>query len=143
MSKTYIPAPLRGTVFDRAQGCCEYCLIPERLSLASHQVNHVIAEKHGGKTIDGNLALSCMLCNQAKGSDIASIDPETDDTIRLYHPRRDRWAEHFHLVPTTGMIQPLTAIGRVTAHLLQINRANALPVRRILAQANALNIPTL
>lgn len=142
MSKTYIPAHLRRLVCDRAQGYCEYCLIPEPLSLAAHQVDHIIAEKHGGKTTEENLALSCVLCNQAKGSDIASIDPETSETVRLYHPRQDRWAEHFSFEPGSGMIQPLTAIGRVTVYLLQINRANSLPVRRILAQANALKVPT-
>ncbi|MDX2213905.1 MAG: HNH endonuclease signature motif containing protein [Oculatellaceae cyanobacterium bins.114] len=142
MSKTYIPANLRLFVFDRAQGCCEYCLIPERMSLASHQIDHVIAEKHGGATIEENLALSCMLCNQAKGSDIASIDPETGNTVRLYHPRQDQWTKHFRFFPETGMIQPLTAIGRVTVQLLQVNRAGSLPVRHILAQANALTIPT-
>jgi hypothetical protein len=51
--------------------------MPEKLSLASHQVDHIIAEKHGGQTLAENLALSCSLCNQAKGSDIASIDPDT------------------------------------------------------------------
>jgi hypothetical protein len=50
MSKTYISASLRRMVGDRAQGNCEYCLIPETLTVSSHQVDHVIAEKHGGKT---------------------------------------------------------------------------------------------
>jgi len=36
MSKTYITAGLRRMVSDRAQGCCEYCLIPETLALASY-----------------------------------------------------------------------------------------------------------
>lgn len=141
MSKTYVSASLRQIVRDRAQGCCEYCLIPEPLALAAHQVDHIIAEKHGGKTIEGNLALSCTLCNQAKGSDIASIDPETGETIRLYHPRQDPWLEHFRFEADSGMIQPLTEIGRVTVQLLRLNRAQVLPVRRILAQAQALSIP--
>ncbi len=29
MSTTYIPAALRRQIYDRANGCCEYCLIPE------------------------------------------------------------------------------------------------------------------
>ncbi|NEQ24888.1 MAG: HNH endonuclease [Microcoleus sp. SIO2G3] len=74
MSKTDVAAELRRLVVDRVQSCCEYCLIPESLALASHQVDHVIAEKHGGETSAVNLALSCSLCNLAKGSDIASID---------------------------------------------------------------------
>jgi ABC-type molybdenum transport system ATPase subunit/photorepair protein PhrA len=48
MSKTYIPASLRRLVVERARNCCEYCLIPQEIVLAKHQVDHVIAEKHGG-----------------------------------------------------------------------------------------------
>ena len=73
MSKTYISASLRHIVFERADGNCEYCLIPDALALASHQVDHVISEKHGGETVSENLALSCSFCNQAKGSDVGSI----------------------------------------------------------------------
>jgi len=141
MSKTYVNAVLRRTVSDRAQNCCEYCLIPEMLTLSSHQVDHVIAEKHGGKTIEGNLALSCSLCNQAKGSDIASIDSQTGDIVRLYHPRQDCWTDHFDLKGESGVIFPLTAIGRVTEQLLRINRISSLPVRQILAQNGIISMP--
>ncbi len=138
MSKTYITASLRRTIHDRAQSCCEYCLIPEMFTLASHQVDHVIAEKHGGATIEENLALSCSLCNQAKGSDIASIDPNTGDTVRLYHPRQDTWTEHFYLEIESGLIKSITAIGRVTIKLLRMNRTASLPVRQILARLGQL-----
>ena len=138
MSKSYISAKLRKLVSDRAKNCCEYCLIPESLTLASHQVDHVIAEKHGGKTSEENLALSCSLCNQAKGSDIASIDSETGDVIRLYHPRQDQWRENFQIEEFNGVICPLTTIGRMTIQLLKINRASCLPYRQMLAQAKTL-----
>ena len=141
MSKTYISANLRRLVGDRAQECCEYCLMPEKLSLASHQVDHIIAEKHGGQTLAENLALSCSLCNQAKGSDIASIDPDTSDTVRLYNPRQDQWREHFYLESESGIIHPKTAIGRVTVKLLRINRLESLPIRQILGQINQIHIP--
>jgi hypothetical protein len=108
------------------------------LTLASHQVDHVIAEKHGGKTTEENLALSCSLCNQAKGSDIASIDSETGDVIRLYNPRQDRWQENFQIEESNGVIYPLTSIGRVTIQLLKINRSAYLPYRQMLAQAKIL-----
>jgi hypothetical protein len=140
MSKTYISASLRRTVSDRAQKCCEYCLIPEMLALASYQVDHVIAEKHGGATTEENLALSCPLCNQAKGSDIASVDPETGETVRLYHPRQDNWADHFYLENLSGAILPLTGIGRVTLQLLRMNRTTSLPARQILAQSGIIKI---
>lgn len=49
MSKTYISAALRHWVYTRANRRCEYCLMPEIAALVSHEVEHIIAEKHGGK----------------------------------------------------------------------------------------------
>ncbi len=82
MSKTYIPAALRQFVYERANGCCEYCLIPEVATLAPHEIDHIISKKHGGLTEAGNLALSCVLCNKYKGSDLASVDPDTGEIVR-------------------------------------------------------------
>ncbi len=97
MSKSYVPSALRQIVYERAGGCCEYCLLPEMFVLASHEIDHIIAEKHGGLTNAENLALSCVLCNKHKGSDIASVDPETGNIVPLYNPRQDRWKEIFIL----------------------------------------------
>lgn len=134
MSKTYFSASLRRMVCDRANGCCEYCLIPETLALSSHQIDHIIAEKHSGETVESNLALFGSLCNKNKGSDIASIDPETDEVVRLYNPRKDSWEDHFQLQTESGTIEPLTAIGRVTVGLLQVNRAECLTERKLLSK---------
>ena len=141
MSKTYVSASLRRTVCDRANGCCEYCLILEILALSSHQVDHIIAEKHRGETVESNLALYCSLCNKNKGSDIASIDPETGEVVRLYNPRKDRWADHFQLQTESGTIEPLSAIGRVTVCLLQVNRVECLTERKLLSKTRSLTIP--
>ncbi|AGF51406.1 sll2007 [Synechocystis sp. PCC 6803] len=138
MSKSYISPSLRRLVSDRANHSCEYCLIPEALSLSSHHVDHIIAEKHGGHSTPENLAFSFSLCNQAKGSDIASIDPHTGETVRLYNPRKDIWTNHFTLESISGLVQPKTAIGRVTANLLRINRVESLTVRQILAKIGEL-----
>ena len=141
MSKTYISVSLRRMVFDRASRTCEYCLIPEAFTFSSHQVDHVIAEKHGGETIAENLALSCALCNQSKGSDISSIDPDTGEIEKLYNPRRDQWTEHFQVTVESGMIYPTTPIGRVTVRLLQMNRVENLVGRQLLLQVGILVIP--
>jgi len=99
----------------------------------------VIAEKHGGKTDESNLALACTICNKYKGSDLASIDSISGKIVRLYQPRRDRWREHFQL--EKGEIVPLTMIARVTVKLLQINRSERMEERKLLSQANVLVIP--
>jgi hypothetical protein len=57
MSTTRVPAELRRLVRQRAADSCEYCLIPERATLATHAIDHIVAEKHGGITVADNLAL--------------------------------------------------------------------------------------
>ena len=44
MSKSYVSAALRRQVYDRSNGSCEYCWIPELAVLISHEVDHMIAE---------------------------------------------------------------------------------------------------
>ncbi|MDF5717144.1 MAG: HNH endonuclease signature motif containing protein [Rhizonema sp. NSF051] len=139
MSKTYISTALRRLVGDRANHACEYCLIPEIAALVPHEVDHVIAQKHGGQTDETNLALACTICNKYKGSDLTSIDPSNGEIMRLYQPRHDRWYDHFQL--KDGEILPLTAIGRVTVRLLQMNRPERVEERRVLLQANVLIVP--
>ena len=59
MSKTYITLALRRLVTERANNQCEYCRLPATLSFFPHELDHIIAEKHGGQTISENLALTC------------------------------------------------------------------------------------
>jgi 5-methylcytosine-specific restriction endonuclease McrA len=47
---------LRPSVRERAQGQCEYCLLPEEADFTRHEVDHIVAEQHGGKTTLENLA---------------------------------------------------------------------------------------
>jgi len=136
VSLTYIPQELRRLVVERAAGCCEYCLIPEVAVLFAHQIDHIIAEKHGGLTQADNLALSCAICNKYKGSDIASLDE--NEVVALFHPRRQRWDAHFQL--QDAEIVPLTAHGRVTVRLLQLNRFERLAERRLLMRAGLLSM---
>ncbi len=132
MSKR-VPAPLRAFVRQRAASRCEYCLLHEEDALFPHQPDHIIAVKHRGETREENLAWACFLCNQLKGSDIASIDLETGRVVRLFNPRQDRWAEHFKL--DGPLIVPLTPEGRVTEYLLALNHPEGLELREVLIPA--------
>ena len=80
---------LRELVRLRAAGLCEYCRISERLTLAEHEIDHVIAVKHGGPTAADNLALCCAVCNRFKGSDIGSLDSESGQLTPLFNSRVD------------------------------------------------------
>lgn len=99
----------------------------------------IISQKHGGPTKPDNLALSCALCNKHKGSDLASLDPDTGNIVALYHPRRDQWVEHFQL--SNHRFIPLTATGRVTIRLLQLNRQDRIEERALLIAAGIFKLP--
>jgi hypothetical protein len=77
------------------------------------------------------LALACFDCNRFKGSDIASIDPDSSKLTELFNPRTQEWTEH--LTIAGGLINPQTAIGRVTAIMLKLNLQSRVEVREILA----------
>jgi 5-methylcytosine-specific restriction endonuclease McrA len=97
VSSTYISAALRRLVEKRAEYRCEYCLLSVNLSFFAHEIDHVIPEKHDGKTDADNLAYTCWRCNRHKGTDLGSFDPETGNFSFLFNPRKHNWSEHFQL----------------------------------------------
>jgi hypothetical protein len=122
---------LRRLVAERASHRCEYCLLHEDDSYSTHQVDHIISRKHGGLSESGNLAYACLRCNAWKGSDIGSVDDRTGRFVRLFHPRTQRWQDHFVLAG--AVIEPLTDEGRATARLLKLNLDKRIAERRLLA----------
>jgi hypothetical protein len=129
MSETYIPAALRRLVEQRAGYRCEYCLWLASLSLISHEVDHVIAEKHGGATVADNLAFACWYCNRRKGTDLGSFDPQTGKFSFLFNPRTQVWSEHFVMLADFSLLG-LTPEGRTTVSLLQLNDQKRIAERR-------------
>lgn len=122
-----VPRALREEVIARARHCCEYCGLPNTVVLIRHQPDHIISTRHGGKTALDNLAYACYDCNHLKSSDIASIDPQTGAVTRLFHPRIDRWHEHFRW--NGARIEPLSAVGRATVSLLRFNDPQRVTIR--------------
>jgi len=108
----------RQAVIARANSRCEYCGKPQ-ISFFPHEVDHVIAQKHGGQSTLENLAFACFECNRYKGRDVASFDPQNGQLTALFHPRQQKWAEHFCY--EVGGIIPLTPAGRVTVFLSRLN----------------------
>ncbi|HEY9838510.1 MAG TPA: HNH endonuclease signature motif containing protein [Vampirovibrionales bacterium] len=128
MSENYISASLRRLVEERANYRCEYCLLPANVAFFSHEIDHIIAHKHGGITEANNLALTCWRCNRHKGSDLGSFDPETAEFSFLFNPRTQEWIEHFTREQVT--ILGVTPEGRTTVKLLQMNTQERLTERR-------------
>ena len=110
---------LRELVRQRARGRCEYCGFPQEYSVRPYHCDHVIARQHGGATEMKNLAWACNRCNLHKGTNLFGIDPETGKPMRLFNPRQDRWGDHFQW--HGSLLAGRTAIGRTTAHLLDLN----------------------
>lgn len=133
MSRTHIPAALRELVRQRADNRCEYCLTPEIAMLESHQLDHIVPEKHDGATAAHNLALACITCNLAKGTDLAAIDPASGRRVDVFHPREQKWSGHFTF--KGNRVEALTATGRATARLLQLNSPFKLRQRQFLMAA--------
>lgn len=121
-------AALRSVVTERAGHRCEYCrLRQDHQPLVPFHVEHITARQHGGGDSTEKLALACHRCNLHKGPNLAGLDPESRELTRLFHPRQDRWSEHFAL--REGMIVGLTPIGSATAALLQMNTPDRIELR--------------
>ena len=94
------------------------------------EIEHVVPLSRGGTSDESNLWLSCPLCNRHKGDRLSAIDPETGNEVPLFHPRRQRWAEHFRWSEDGLRILGLTPTGRATVVALHLDTdPDALVVR--------------
>src|SRR4051794_26341105 len=107
------------------------------MTRSPYQVDHVIAKVHGGNDSLENLALAYLHCNAHKGTSLAGIDLLTNQLIRLYHPRRDGWLEHFRLRPD-GDLEGLTDVGQATVFVLKVNDPTVVALRVILIEEGSL-----
>jgi len=109
-------------VAERAGHRCEYCHAPEAIFNLPFEVEHIVPTSRGGPNDESNLALACRACNLYKSDQQSGVDETTQEVVRLFHPRRDRWDEHFRVEPEDNAIQGLTPIGCVTVACLRMNR---------------------
>ena len=118
----YIADSVRKRVADRADFCCKYCQISQENAFFTFQIDHIISLKHGGETVENNLAHSCFPCNNNKGSDIGTVLLPDITFVRLFNPRNDNWQEHFRIM--NGVFYSDTDIGKATIKLLKLNDKN-------------------
>ena len=135
-----ISSALRALVSKRAQFRCEYCLLHEDDSYSPHQIDHILSRKHGGTSIESNLAYCCLRCNLWKGTDLGSLSARTGQIARFFNPRKDQWADHFRL--DGSIIVPLTDEGEVTAKVLRLNLDKRVAERRLLIGTGRYPMPT-
>jgi hypothetical protein len=84
----------------------------------------------GGPTTRENLWRSCRDCNERKGAQAQARDPESGEIVSLYHPRAQRWRDHFRWSDDGLLIVGLTATGRATVEALSLNRPHQLIARQ-------------
>ncbi|MBZ0297539.1 MAG: HNH endonuclease [Anaerolineae bacterium] len=125
-----ITAAQRRAVIQRAGGCCEYCRASLNDETSPFHVDHIVPIKHQGSDHLDNLCLACYQCNAYKGSNIAAADPVTGEATFLYHPRKQRWDEHFAL-NDDATLRGITPEGRVTIEVMRINDEARVYYRRI------------
>lgn len=124
-----LPPDVAALVRDRAHGLCEYCHSAEQWQYTRFTIDHVLPLLEGGSDEPDNLALACFHCNRRKSARLTGEDPVSGDEVPLFHPRRQRWPEHFIWSSEGLYILPLTSMGRATAIALEFNRERALFIR--------------
>ncbi|MFO0589099.1 MAG: HNH endonuclease signature motif containing protein [Polyangiaceae bacterium] len=131
-SEPRIPAALKKLVEERARGLCEYCRSPASISSQPFCAEHIVPKARAGDSTAENLALACQGCNNHKYNKVDARDPASGDLVPLYHPRRDRWEEHFCWSLEFTVILGVSPIGRATVAALNLNRPALINLRRVL-----------
>lgn len=113
--------PRYSLIAQRANHRCEYCHAPEVVFNLPFEIEHIFPVSLGGTDETDNLALACRSCNLRKSSFVNGVDPQIQSSVRLFHPREDRWDEHFEADSKNGEIRGITPVGRATVARLQMN----------------------
>jgi hypothetical protein len=134
LSDAHISKTLRAKISQQARYRCGYCLTAEAIVGTPMEIDHIVPQSLGGPTVEANLWLACSLCNDHKGNRIAALDPETNEVVRLFDPRRQVWHEHFRWSALGDRIVGLTPVGRATVTALRLNRPTLVTARQAWVQ---------
>jgi hypothetical protein len=131
MNQPYIPQSIRRIVTEQARGRCAYCQLQIKITGVSLTVEHIIPTSAGGENSPDNLCLSCWDCNLNKSNRTKGVDPQTGRTRLLFHPKRQKWSQHFYWSDDGSLIVGKTSTGRATIAALNLNRSHLISARRI------------
>ena len=118
---------IKRLVYERANGCCEYCQTCEYNTGQPMHVEHI--DPNGGDNPD-NLCLSCSSCNLSKATATSGHDPETGEEIELFNPRLQTWETHFEWADGGLRLRGKTSVGRATIVRLKMNQQRLIRARR-------------
>ena len=129
-----VSASTRALVVTAANGFCEYCRYPEEFNAGRFAVDHITPVSKGGLDVPENLALACRNCNERKPDAVEGYDPATGESAALFHPRRERWHDHFTWSEDFRIVLGLTPTGRATIDRLHTNHLGVLRQREVLRE---------
>jgi hypothetical protein len=127
---TRIPESLRTQIDATDRRSCCYCLTSEAVSGIPLTYDHITPASRGGLTTFDNVCLACRTCNEFKTNTIRAVDPLTQESAPLFHPRQQRWQDHFAWSLDGTKVEGTTAIGRATVVALRMNHALIVAARR-------------
>ena len=130
MSRPRVSARLAAQILVDAGHRCGYCRTDERCTGSPLSIEHILPVAAGGPTERENLWRSCRECNERKGAQVQATDPESGAVVTLYHPRKQRWHDHFRWSDDGLLIVGLTAVGRATITALDLNRPHQVVARQ-------------
>lgn len=121
-------------VARRAGHRCEYCHAPEAVFNFPFDVEHIVPKSQGGSDDESNLCLACRACNLRKSNRLAWRDEVSGVEIPLFHPREQRWSDHFTADLEAGEILGTTETGRATVACLDMNHPLQVTARQFWAR---------
>jgi hypothetical protein len=131
----YIPDDVRQRVRWQAGNRCGYCQCRQEYVLGFLEIEHILPKARGGTNDEENLWLACRLCNHYKGTQTHARDTMSGRRMRLFNPRKQRWARHFRWSGDGLSVVGRTACGRATVVALNLNNLIAKLVRSKWAEA--------
>lgn len=129
MSTPHITAALRQRVAASARFRCGYCQTSQNVVGPLLEIDHITPQALGGTDDESNLWLACPMCNSHKADRLEVVDPQTQDIVRLFNPRRDVWHDHFEWDESGSIVLGKTPQGRATVRALNMNHADMIAAR--------------
>ena len=132
--KARISRRLREQVAEAAGYECGYRRTPKYIVGYPLTIDHIVPEARGGTTVEENLWLACVACNQYKGVQVSGRDTKSGREFRLFNPRLQKWGRHFRWNADGTEIIGVTSCGRATVAALNLNRSEIVGARSLWVQ---------
>jgi len=108
--------------------------MPIELLARPVDVDHIVPRALGGAYEPDNFAWSCGGCNGPKRACVAAPDPLSGEVVPLFHPRQQRWNDHFSWSADGLTLSGSTPTGRASVQRFQLNRPEVQLLREMLFQ---------